>query len=144
MADSRFRFNRVLLVEDSEIDILVNRRLMELTSFAAHVIVAGSAEEALDFLRNECVSPKDAPDWIFLDLHLPMMNGYDFVEEFKTLPGFITEKSRIIIFSVLPKQDHLKKVFENKFVAGCIEKPLTHQTLKEIAEGKLMSFSASA
>lgn len=116
---------------------------MELTSFSANVIVAGSAEEALEFLRHECVSEKDVPDWIFLDLHLPMMSGYDFVEEFKTLPNFIKEKSKIIIFSVFPRPEHLRKVFENKFVAGRIEKPLTQQVLKDLAAGKKIDVNVS-
>ncbi len=144
MSTSRFHFNRVLLIDDSEIDVLVNRRLMELTSFSENVIVAGSAEEALEFLQNECVSEKDAPDWIFLDLHLPMMSGYDFIEEFKTLPEFIREKSKIIIFSVFPKPEQIEKTFQNKFVVGRIEKPLKQQVLKDISEGKNIVVNVSA
>lgn len=117
---------------------------MELTSFSENVIVTGTAEEALDFLQIECVSEKDVPDWIFLDLHLPMMSGYDFIEEFKTLPEFIKEKSKIIIFSVFPKPEQIEKTFQNKFVVGRIEKPLTQQILKDISEGKNIVVNVSA
>jgi CheY-like chemotaxis protein len=134
MSDNRFRFQRVLLVDDSEIDVLVNRRLMELTSFAANVTVTSSGEEALHFLKEECGSKENAPDWIFLDMHLPMMSGYDFIEEFKLLPSFILEKSKIIILSVFQKQERLQKVFENSFIVGQLEKPLTQQALRNLAE----------
>jgi CheY-like chemotaxis protein len=132
MSNSGLHFQHVLLIDDSEIDVLVNRRLIQLTNFASAVTVTSSGEEALHFLREECTSAKDAPDWIFLDMHLPMMSGYDFIEEFKALPSFITGKSRIIILSVFQKQEMLIKAFENKFVAGQFEKPLTQQALLDI------------
>lgn len=143
MADKKFSFASVLLVDDSEIDVLVNRRLMELTSFASRVIVTSSGEEALHYLREECSSEKHAPDWIFLDMHLPMMNGYDFIEEFKSLPDSIRLKSKIIILSVFNKPDQLKKVFENDFVAGQLDKPLTQQALYELADKGKVNVSVS-
>lgn len=144
MAENKSFFNSVLLVDDSEIDVLVNRRLMELTSFAASIVVASSGEEALHYLREGCTSEANAPEWIFLDMHLPMMNGYDFIEEFKSLPEFITKKTRIIILSVFNKPEQLKKVFENSFVVGQLDKPLTQQALKDIAAAKLPGISVSS
>ncbi|MCX6290549.1 MAG: response regulator [Bacteroidetes bacterium] len=133
-----------LLVDDSEIDSLVNRRLIELTNFSEQCIVTHSAEEALYFLQEECRSADDAPDWIFLDMYLPLMSGYDFIDEFKKLPAFITGKTRIIVLSVFQKQERLQKVFENKFVFGQLEKPLSQQALRNLAEGakeKIIAFS---
>ncbi len=135
MQDSKFSFSSTMLIDDSEIDVLVNRRLMELTSFSESMIIMHSAEEALNFLRNECGSSDHAPDWIFLDMYLPLMSGYDFIEEFKKLPSFILEKTKIIVLSVFQKQERLQKVFENKFVFGQLEKPLTQQALKNLVNG---------
>ena len=142
MAESKFHFGSVLLVDDSEIDILVNRRLMELTFFASNVTVTGNGEEALHFLREECNTVESAPDWIFLDMHLPMMSGFDFIEEFKTFPDFIKEKTKIIILSIFQKQEQLQKVLEYKFVDGQLEKPLTQQALKLLAVNKTTKISA--
>lgn len=135
MPDQKFSFKTALLVDDSEIDVLVNRRLIELTSFSENIVIVHSAEEALRFLRDECKSTDEAPDWIFLDMYLPLMSGYDFIEEFKTMPSFIREKTKIIVLSVFQNQDKLKKVFENKFVFGQLEKPLTQQALKNLVTG---------
>jgi CheY-like chemotaxis protein len=133
--NSTFSFRSTLLIDDSEIDVLVNRRLMELTFFSENIMITHSAEEALNLLRNECSSADHAPDWIFLDMYLPLMSGYDFIEEFKTLPSFIRDKTQIIVLSVFQNQDRLQKVFENKFVFGQLEKPLTQQSLKNLANG---------
>jgi two-component system, NarL family, nitrate/nitrite response regulator NarL len=133
---AEYSVERVLIVDDSEIDVLVNRRLMELTLFSRNVTITQSGEEALHFLREECATADKAPDFIFLDMHLPMMNGYDFIEEFKQLPSFIKQKSKIIILSVLPKEEHIKKLFENNFIVAQIEKPLTQQALRALAADK--------
>jgi CheY-like chemotaxis protein len=142
MSNSRFSYEHVLIVDDSEIDVLVNRRLIELTFFAARITTTTSGEEALRFLREECSSEKSAPDWIFLDMHLPGMSGFDLIEEFKNLPDYITCKSKIIVLSVFQKQEKLQKVLGNKFVAGQLEKPLTQKALKEIAENTSASVNA--
>ncbi len=143
MFDKKFHFDSVLLVDDSEIDILVNRRLIELTFFASSVIVTSNGEEALHFLLNECNSPESAPDWIFLDMHLPMMSGFDVIEEFNNLPKFIKEKTKIIVLSVFQKQEQLQKVLEYDFVAGQLEKPLTQQALNLLAINKTTKINAS-
>jgi len=135
MPGKKFSFTTTLLIDDSEIDVLVNRRLIELTSFSEHIVVAHSAEEALQFLRNECRSSAHAPDWIFLDMYLPLMSGYDFIDEFKLLPSFIQDKTKIIVLSVFQKQERLQQALENKFVYGQLEKPLTQQALHNLASG---------
>ena len=143
MEASKFHFKHVLLIDDSEIDILVNRRLMELTAFASQITVAGSGEEALEFFKHECNSAADAPDLIFLDMYLPMMSGYDFIEEFKKLPEYIDKKTRIIILSVFQKQEHLDNALENSFVAGQLEKPLSRQSLNALAQKRIANFNLS-
>jgi CheY-like chemotaxis protein len=136
MPEKKFSFATTLLIDDSEIDVLVNRRLIELTFFSENIVITQSAEEALNFLKNDCNSPGQVPDWIFLDMYLPMMSGYDFIEEFKKLPSFIQDKAKIIVLSVFQKQERLQKALENKFVFGQIEKPLTQHVLKNLALGK--------
>ncbi len=131
-------FKSVLLIDDSEIDVLVNRRLIELTGFSGSVHVAPTAEDGLHYLKAECQSAEHSPDWIFLDMNLPVMSGYDFIEEFKQLPDFILLKTKIIVLSVMQNPEHLKKVFENTFVAGQLEKPLTQHALKSLALHKVV------
>jgi CheY-like chemotaxis protein len=144
MNKKAFSFNQVLLIDDSEIDVLVNRRLMELTSFSKNVVVAGSAEEALHYLKEECRSSDESPEWIFLDMNLPGKSGYDFIDDFETLPEMIREKSRIIILSVFQKPEHLQKALDHPFVYCQLDKPLTQQALRELVEKHLQSISVSS
>lgn len=133
---NNYVFNHVLLIDDSEIDVLVSRRLMELTHFAAHVTITATAEEAVDFLKNEVTNSDSAPELILLDMHLPGMSGFDFINVFKTLPGFIRDKTKIVVLSVFQKKEDLDKVFENAFVTGQLDKPLTQESLRKLAGWK--------
>jgi len=142
MPDQKFSFKTTLLIDDSEIDVLVNRRLIELTSFSESIVVTQSAEEALYYLHQECLSESKAPDWIFLDMYLPLMSGYDFIDEFKNLPAFIKNHTKIIVLTVLQKQEQLQKLMENKFVFGQLEKPLTREALHRLAERRNESITA--
>src|SRR4051812_27437392 len=132
MGDSKFTFRNTLIIDDNEIDVLVNRRLITLTSFSENIIISSTAEEALDFLKRECTSAKHSPDWIFLDIHLPGMDGYGFVEEFKKLPDFVQNKTRLVVLSAFQKQEKLEKLLLNDFVFGQFEKPLTRESLKSL------------
>src|SRR5580765_383331 len=113
---SDFSFGSVLIVDDSEIDVLVNRRLMELTRFSGQVIITHDGAEALRFLQEECRTAEAAPDWIFLDMHLPVMNGFEFIEAFKSLPDFIRNKTRVIVLSVMHKPELINEMLRNDFV----------------------------
>lgn len=144
MNSKDFSFDQVLLIDDSEIDILVNRRLIQLTTFSKQVIVAGSAEEGLHYLSQECRTASEVPDWIFLDMHLPGKSGYDFIEEFSKLPDFILSKARIIILSVFQKPEHLEKALENPFVYGQVDKPLTQQALRDLVSAEINKLNASS
>ena len=136
MSDQKFSFVTTLLIDDSEIDVLINRRLIELTSFSENIVITRSAEEALQFLRHECMLTEEAPDWIFLDMNLPLMSGFDFIEEFKNLPSFFREKTKIVVLSVFQKEEKLQLVFENSFVFGQLEKPLSRDSLTNLANAR--------
>ena len=133
---NNYTYSHVMIIDDSEIDVLVSRRLMELTHFASHVTITSTAEEAVDFLKNEVTNTAQAPEVILLDMHLPGMSGIDFINVFKTLPGYILDKSKIVVLSAYQKQEEIDKLLENTFIAGQLEKPLTQDSLRKLATWK--------
>ena len=128
-----YTYSHVMIIDDSEIDVLVSRRLMELTHFASHVTILSTAEEAVDFLRNEVGNAEQAPEVILLDMHLPGMSGIDFINLFKTFPEYLVDKTKIVIMSAYQKQEEIDKLFENKFITSQLDKPITQDSLKKLA-----------
>jgi len=139
-----YSYSHVMIIDDSEIDVLVSRRLMELTHFASHVTITSSGEEAVDFLKNEVLNAEQAPELILLDMHLPGMSGFDFINVLKGLPGFILEKTKVVIMSAYQKQEEIDKLFENKFIAGKLEKPITQESLRKLVKWKEEGVEISA
>ena len=71
------RYKTCLLIDDNYIDNFVTRRILEGSNFADKVIVTQSATEAIQSLRSGSVQP----DVIFLDIRMPLMGGFEFLQE---------------------------------------------------------------
>jgi len=121
-------YKTCLLIDDNYIDNFVTRRILESGNFAENVIVMDSATEAIVQLRKGDVKP----DVIFLDIRMPMMGGFEFLQEYDRLP--LENKDRIKIFMLSSSLDptDLKKSTSNKYITQFIHKPLTQKALDEI------------
>ena len=121
-------YKTCLLIDDNYIDNFVTRRILEGGNFAEEVIVSQSAADAIDSLRAGSVKP----DVIFLDIRMPVMGGFEFLQEYDKLE--IEGKKAIKIFMLSSSLDptDLKKSTNNKYITQFIHKPLTQKTLDEI------------
>ncbi len=122
------RYKTCLLIDDNYIDNFVTRRILEGSNFADQVIVTQSATEAIQSLRSGSVKP----DVIFLDIRMPLMGGFEFLQEYEKID--IDRKADIKIFMLSSSLDpaDLKKSVNNKYITQFIHKPLTQKALDEI------------
>src|SRR5438067_1599134 len=90
------RYKHVLLIDDNEIDVLVNRKILENEMFAGEISSHSSATDALKMLQN---SNGNLPDLIFLDIMMPVMDGFAFLDEFAKLPDAVTKQCKIVMLS---------------------------------------------
>ncbi|MFB9843672.1 response regulator [Mucilaginibacter ginsenosidivorans] len=121
-------YKTCFLIDDNYIDNFVTRRILESSNFAETVIVSQSASEAIESLR----SGKVVPDVIFLDIRMPLMGGFEFLQEYDKID--IDNKKAIKIFMLSSSLDptDLKKSVNNKYITNFIHKPLTQKALDEI------------
>lgn len=117
-----------LLIDDNYIDNFVTRRILESGHFADEVIVRQSPADAIDSLREGSVKP----DVIFLDIRMPMMSGFEFLQEYDKLNDDV-KKAKIFMLSSSLDPTDLKKSIENKYITQFIHKPLTHKILEELS-----------
>jgi DNA polymerase III alpha subunit len=86
MAGKKYR--TVMLIDDNEIDNLINQKMIEAASVTENIYTHTGAKSAIEFLKNMeklDVADQVLPDIIFLDIDMPLMDGFQFLDEFEKL-----------------------------------------------------------
>lgn len=125
-----FSFGRIMAIEDSEIDQYVIEQMMKRSSFAEQVFISSSAKEALDNLDKFSSNNEEMPELIFLDIHMPNMNGFAFLTELEKKYGHIKDHMSVIILttSLDPIDRTTSESYSN--IKMYLNKPLTIDKLK--------------
>ena len=124
----------VMLVDDNDTDNFISKRIIEITEFSSNVIVKNSGKSALDYLVENKESPDAIPDIIFLDINMPIVDGFVFLYEYEKFSNSVKDKCRVIILSSSDNKRDIDKIVNNDFVIKFVTKPLTEKTLEEIKE----------
>jgi len=120
-------FKTCLLIDDNYIDNFVTRKILEGSNFAESIIVVRSATEAIASLSAGTIKP----DVIFLDVRMPLMSGFEFLDEYDKID---MDKTNIKIFMLSSSLDpmDMRKSTDNKYITQFIHKPLTQKALEEL------------
>lgn len=127
---SGMRVNKTVLIDDSDIDLFIQRRFLEVYNFSDVLLQYKSADEALNWLRE--LNGEPAPDVIFLDLNMPEVDGFGFLKDFNKLPALVTNKSKIVVLTSSNSPKDRDQVFENKNVIQFITKPIKQTDIEEL------------
>jgi len=124
-----------IVVDDSELDRFIIRKVIEHFDKSLHVETYQSAEHALDAIRENKDGELKLPAIILLDIHIPLMNGFEFIEEFEKLEGEIRDNYTIVVLSILlsvtnPVGIHNK--LKNGTIHSVLDKPLTLEKLSSL------------
>ncbi|MDH5474160.1 MAG: response regulator [Cyclobacteriaceae bacterium] len=122
----------VMLVDDNDTDNFISKRIIEITKFANEVEVKNSGKKALDYLRENENNEEKLPNLIFLDINMPIVDGFVFLYEFEKFNDLIKNKCKVIILSSSDNKRDIDKIVNNDHVIRFITKPLTESSLSEI------------
>ena len=126
------KYNLVLLIDDNEIDNFVAKKIIEKSGFAEKVITVQSAKNALEYLNTENSSKDELPDIIFLDIGMPEMDGFEFLEEYEKLNKIVVNNCKVLVLSSSLDIDDYNRANRNKLVRKFLNKPLSKKSLMEI------------
>ena len=118
-------YNKVMIVDDSDMDLLNSRISISETNFATTVIIQKTAEDALQYLEMS----DDVPEVIFLDINMPGLSGFDFLEKFSKLDISIRTKCKVVMLSSSSSIEDIEHAEANKHVNRYIVKPLDASNL---------------
>lgn len=125
-----------MLIDDNEMDNFINQKILEANSFAEKIYTNTNGLSALEFLKNLYVKRETLdemlPDVIFVDLNMPLVNGFQFIEKFYEMPEEVVRKSKIVILtSSLNVNDREVAQRLNPEIVF-LNKPLTSESLSSI------------
>ena len=119
------RFKRVILIDDNEIDLKINAKLISISKLFSEIIICKSADEALTYLTNEFEKKEVIKTFILLDIQMPEMNGFEFLIHYKHLPKSILEHCLLAMLSSTLDFGDIKKAEANLHVTKLLKKPLS-------------------
>ena len=132
----KFSHSKTMLIEDNEIDTFIAERILKNVGFKGEIIISNSVVTAINLLEELLKQSENIPSLIFLDLVLPLHDGFYFLEKFNDL--FINEEFQpeIIILTACFNPDQKAHLLNNDFVTGYFDKPLTNDIVLSLLSSK--------
>ncbi|MGD1843281.1 MAG: response regulator [Thermonemataceae bacterium] len=137
MAETAQKYRTVMLIDDNEIDNLINQKIIEASSICENIFTHTGGKSAIEFLKNmEKIAPttdnKGLPEIIFLDIDMPLMDGFQFLDEFENLSEETKGHCKIVMLTSSINPQDMSKSKKYPFVKKYINKPLTQDNLKKL------------
>lgn len=127
--------HNVCLIDDDKIYQFTARKILESTGLAKNILSFYNGNEAILYLKDRENKENDRlPDVIFLDINMPVMNGWQFLEEFKKITGHIKKAITIYVVSSSVDDCDIQKSREFPSVTDYIVKPINRIKYQQLIE----------
>ena len=123
---------QILIIDDDEINNFIAAKLIDKIPPKAVVNTCLNGQVGLDFVKSKLQNQEEMPDIIFLDINMPVMNGWEFLEEFEKIKDQINKKISINMLSSSVYNDDINKAETFNTVNKFISKPLTVDKIQEL------------
>ena len=126
-----------IIIDDGELDRFLTRKFLELAYKDVSIRSFQNAQHVLDIIRMTANGDSPAQTIILLDLQMPIMNGFQFVEEFEKLPPEVQKNYKVVVQTILTSKndpDDISAILAYKAVHSVIQKPLSKEKLLSLVE----------
>ncbi len=124
----------ICIIDDDDIYKFTVVKTLELLEFEKNIKVFADGEEALEFLVENLNKDNELPDVIFLDINMPIMDGYQFMEEYVKIKSKLGKKTVIYMVSSSVDPVDIEKAKRISDISDYIIKPIEPGKLKSIME----------
>ncbi|MBX9852738.1 MAG: response regulator [Cytophagaceae bacterium] len=122
----------VMIIDDSEMDTFLNKMILQTLNFSEEILTFTNPIHALEYfqkLSREENQPRNIPEIVFLDINMPIMSGFVFLEEFGKLPQKITSGVKFFMISSSEDPEDIEKTRKHPNIIKYLNKPLDKKEL---------------
>jgi CheY-like chemotaxis protein len=120
------------IIDDDPMSSFYIKRLAELGELASIISIYDKARGAVDYLLHHKKSPEHLPDFILLDIYMPELDGWGFIEEFSQIKDQLIKDIKICIISSSNHPRDMERAESLPCVKAYLQKPITLAGLKQI------------
>ncbi len=124
----------IAIIDDDDIQHYLLTRIIDGHNLAESILTFLDGEKALQFLADNSSTNENIPDIIFLDNNMPIMDGWQFLEEYPSLECKIKKKVHIFMASSSVNPEDIERARNINQISGYIEKPITLDKLKGVID----------
>lgn len=129
------RLNSILLVDDDEASNFLHSIFINKLDLDVNLNSALNGQEALDFILGKGQEELELPCMVMLDLRMPIMNGWQFMEAYEELvPKKLKDQITIVLVTISDNQEDKNRAITNPFIADFSQKPLSDDTFKQLIQ----------
>lgn len=128
----------VLLVDDDSIAHFLCEKALAALGIARNIYKALNGKEALQIMKSYCEGLITIPDLIFLDLHMPEMDGFEFMTAFNRMDCIDRSKIKVAVFTSSVNSQEIAYI-KSLGVDYCLPKPITAESIRQILSGAIHS-----
>lgn len=128
-------YKLAIIIDDDPISILVCETLLRKINFVENIKSFQNGDEGLAFLEKLIMSGDNLPEMIFLDVQMPVMNGWEFLEAYGGLGGDLAQNPHIVMLSAAFDPEDTIRAEKNPLVLKFLAKPITSEALENLRAG---------
>ncbi len=126
----------ILIIDDDIVSQFALRYTIEQSNIDCEVLVCDGAQEGLDILSNFLKVGKDFPDFIFLDLDMPDLDGWAFLDRYHNT-GDNADRTKVFILSTFASSLDRNRAKHHSMVEGFYDKPISRNSIIQLLKSKL-------
>lgn len=127
-------YQKIMIIDDSKIDSYVVEMVIKKTNFAQDVIKMESGAEALQYISTNIEHKENLPDLILLDINMPEMNGFEFMERYDLFPDNVKNDCTIMLLTSSIHPIDIERANNNQYITKFVNKPLNAARIKELQQ----------
>ncbi len=125
-------FKKIMIIDDDKVDRMSLKKILGKHELAEEIIEADTGMQALDVLTAVGMQHQQFPELIFLDVNMPAMTGFQFLDVFNQLSYGYIRRCRIVMLSSVEDKTDREHALKYENVSGFFIKPLTNETVEAL------------